>query len=64
MQGKLFAIVGVQQEYVLKESEKDVIEYLEDSFHWHWVIFIINMPYVLARLSEINVQNIISFAHF
>lgn len=24
MQGKLFAIVGVQQEYVLKENEKDV----------------------------------------
>lgn len=30
MQGKLFAIVGVQQEYVLKESEKDVIEYFTD----------------------------------
>lgn len=64
MQGMWFAIVVVQQEYVLKESEKDVIEYLEDYVHWHWVIFIINMPYVLARLSEINVQNIISFAHF
>lgn len=33
MQGMWFAIVGVQQEYVLKESEKDVIEYLEDYVH-------------------------------